>query len=73
MINLVLMVELQRLHGRTWETKCKNKKNLFIQDKESHQPCYIKSLMKPLKSPSKDDLQNNKAENVLGLFEYRII
>ena len=37
-----------------------------------HQSSYIKFLIKPLKLPSTNDLQKNKAEDVLDLFKYQI-
>ena len=37
-----------------------------------HQSCYIRFFVKPVKLPSRGDLQKSKAEAVLDLFKYRI-
>ena len=39
--------------------------NAFAADVFYHQSCYIKFFIGPVKLPSKDDLQKNKAEDIL--------
>ena len=46
--------------------------DVFAADVFYHQSCYIKFLIKPVKLPSSDVLQKNKAQDVLELFKYRI-
>ena len=46
--------------------------DVFATDVFYHQSCYIKFLIKPVKLPSSNVLQKNKAQDVLELFKYRI-
>ena len=46
--------------------------DVFAADVFYHQSCCIKFFIQPLKLPSRDDLQKNKAQDVLDLFKYPI-